>query len=288
MLSLELFVQTVVNGIATGSIYLMISLGLALVFGVMRVVNLAQGEFMMLGAFGSFWLFTLYAIDPYLSLVAVVPASLVVGFIVYRLVIRPLLGADDINQFLATFGLALMLQGIAQYLWSADLRRLPYTLPSLFLDEITIAGVRAVNIGICLAVLAFLGWFLGWTDIGRSVRATASNRMGAMLCGVDVRRVDATTFLLGTAISAIGGTMLALVYFVYPAVGAGLIFKGFAVVILGGMGSIAGVIVGSLVMGIAESVVNVYVSSQLSALVAFAVIFLVLVSRPQGLFGGSR
>ncbi|MCC7273613.1 MAG: branched-chain amino acid ABC transporter permease [Alphaproteobacteria bacterium] len=288
MLSFEVLGQTIVNGIAAASIYMMISLGLALVFGVMRVVNLAQGEFMMLAAFGSFWLFTLYGVDPYLSMVAMIPASLLLGYAVYRLIIRRLLGADDINQFLATFGLALMLQGIAQYLWSADLRRLPYVLPSLEVGDVTLAGVRVVNIGVCLAVLAFLAWFLGWTGIGRSVRATASNRMGAMLCGVDVRRVDATTFLLGTAISAVGGTMLALVYFVYPSVGAGLIFKGFAVVILGGMGSIAGVIVGSLVLGITEAMVNVYVSSQLSALVAFAVIFIVLVSRPQGLFGTAR
>jgi branched-chain amino acid transport system permease protein len=285
---LELLPQTLVNGVSTASIYMMISLGLALVFGVMRVVNLAQGEFMMLAAYGAFWLFATYRVNPYLSITLVVPAALVLGLAVNWVAIRHLVGRSGVNQLLATFGLGLVFQGLAQSVWTADLRRLDFTLPSVTLLGVTVAGVRLINIVVALLVLALLAYFLNRTDPGRFVRATASNRLGAMLCGVDVQRVDAAIFTLGAGLTAVGGVMLALVYFVYPTVGASLILKAFAVVVLGGMGSIAGVIVGSLAIGIAESLVTTYVSSQFTDLVAFAVIFVVLLLRPQGLFGARQ
>jgi branched-chain amino acid transport system permease protein len=288
--TLETFVQSLASGILTGSLYAMIGVGLTVVFGVMRIINLAHGEMVMLGMFGAFWGQALWRLDPFLSLLLWAPLMFLAGMAVYRLLLRKVIPGGELNTLLYTAGLSLLVANVALFLWSGDYRTisLSYGNEPIRPLGISFAVPLLVAFVLALAITAALWAFLTRTDLGRGIRATSQDVDAAVLMGVDVERVATVTFGLGTALAAAAGVLLAPSLYLYPTVGELLVVKCFVIVVLGGLGSVPGAIAGGVLLGVVESLGAVYVSSTYKDGIGFVLFLAVLLYRPQGLFGVGR
>jgi branched-chain amino acid transport system permease protein len=283
-------VQSLVSGVLTGSLYAMIGVGLTIVFGVMRIINLAHGEMVMLGMFGAYWGQTLWRLDPFVSLLLWAPLMFAAGMIVYRFLLRKVIAGGELNTLLYTAGLSLLVANVALVLWTGDYRTiaLPYGgLPWRPLG-IAVPVALAIAFGLALAITGALYLFLGRTDVGRAIRATSQNAEAAILMGIDVERVAMLTFGLGTALACAAGVLLGPSLYLYPTVGEILIVKCFVIVVLGGLGSVPGAIAGGVLLGVVESLGAVYVSMAMKDAIGFVIFLLVLLYRPAGLFGVGR
>jgi branched-chain amino acid transport system permease protein len=279
--------QACVSGILSGGVYALIALGLTLVFGVLRIINFAHGTFMMLGMYATFFLHHLAGVDPYLSVLLVGPAFFLFGIAVERLVIEPNLGGPESNQLLLTLGIALFLENAALALFSADYRslRVPYLTRSFLLGEAVVNGPRLVALVGSVVVAAALWLFLRRTDTGRAIRAAAEEREGAMLVGIDIRRLYALAFGIGCGVVAVAGSLVAPFLYVTPDVGDVFNILAFVIVVLGGMGSFAGALAGGFVVGLAESLGAAVLPGSLKQLPIFVLFVLILLFRPSGLSG---
>jgi branched-chain amino acid transport system permease protein len=287
---METLVQSVVSGVLTGSLYAIIGVGLTVVFGVMRIINLAHGEMVMLGMFGAFWAQRLWGLDPFLSIVLWAPAMFLGGVLVYRFLLRKIIPGGELNTLLYTAGLSLLVANVALFLWTGDYRTitLPYGMLPWRPLGIAVPVPLAIAFALAVLLIAALYLFLARTDTGRAVRATSQNVEAAILMGIDVERIAMLTFGLGTALAAVAGVLLAPSLYLYPTVGEILIVKCFVVVVLGGLGSVPGAIAGGLLLGVVESLGAVYVSTALKDGIGFVIFLLVLLYRPSGLFGVGR
>jgi branched-chain amino acid transport system permease protein len=286
----ETFAQSLVSGVLTGALYAMIGIGLTVVFGVMRIINLAHGEMVMLGMFGAFWGQALWRLDPFLSLFLWAPVMFVAGALVYRLLLRPIIAGGELNTLLYTAGLSLLIANLALFAWSGDYRTisLSYGMEPVRPLGIAIPVPLAIAFALALAITAALYLFLARTDLGRAIRAVSQNGEAAVLMGIDVERVALVTFGLGTALAGAAGVLLAPSLYLYPTVGELLIVKCFVVVVLGGLGSVPGAIAGGILLGVVESLGAVYVSSAYKDGIGFVLFLAVLLYRPSGLFGAGR
>jgi branched-chain amino acid transport system permease protein len=286
----ETLAQAVVSGVLTGALYAMIGIGLTVVFGVMRIINLAHGEMVMLGMFGAFWGQALWKLDPFLSLALWAPLMFAAGMLLYRFLLRPILPGGELNGLLYTAGLSLLLANLALFAWTGDYRtiQLSYGQQPVRPFGISVAIPQALAFALALAITAALGLFLSRTNLGRAVRAVSQQGEAALLMGIDVERVAMVTFGLGTALAAAAGVLLAPSLYLYPTVGELLIVKCFVVVVLGGLGSVPGAIAGGILLGLVESLGAVYVSSTYKDGIGFVLFLAVLLYRPSGLFGVGR
>ncbi len=284
---METFFQSVVTGVLTGSLYAMIGVGLTVVFGVMRIINLAHGEMVMLGMFGAYFAQARFGVDPFLSLVLWAPLGFLAGVLVYRLLLRRILPGGELNGLLYTAGLSLLIANLALLLWTGDYRTisLPYGMLPWRPFGIAVPVPLAIAFGLGLLVTGALYAFLVRTDVGRAVRATSQNGEAAVLMGIDVERIAMITFGIGTALAVAAGVLLGPSLYLYPTVGELLIVKCFVIVVLGGLGSVPGAIAGGILLGVVESLGAVYVSMALRDGVGFVIFLLVLLYRPSGLFG---
>jgi branched-chain amino acid transport system permease protein len=283
----ETLVQSVVSGVLTGSLYAMIGVGLTIVFGVMRIINLAHGEMVMLGMYGAFWAHVLWKVDPFASILLSGPLMFLGGILVYRFLLRKIVPGGELNTLLYTAGLSLLIANLALFVWTGDYRtiKLGYALTPL--RPFGIAVPIPLAIAFCLAILitTALYLFLSRTDMGRAIRATSQNPEAAALMGVNVDRIATVTFGLGTALAGAAGVLLAPSLYLYPTVGEILIAKCFVIVVLGGLGSVVGAIAGGVLLGLVESLGAVYVSVAYKDTIGFVMFLLVLLFRPSGLFG---
>jgi branched-chain amino acid transport system permease protein len=270
-----------------GALYAMIGIGLTIVFGVMRIINLAHGEMVMLGMFGAFWSQKLWGIDPFLSIVVWVPALFVLGVLIYRFLLRRIIPGGELNTLLYTAGLSLLVANLALLLWTGDYRTisLEYAVTPMRPLGIAVPAALAIGFGIAAVLTVTLWLFLGRTAIGRAIRATSQNREAAILMGIDVERVAAVSFGLGTALAGAAGVLLAPSLYLYPTVGELLIVKSFVIVVLGGLGSVPGAIAGGILLGLVESLGAVYVSTTYKDGLGYVIFLLVLLYRPSGIFG---
>ena len=284
---LEILPQLVVSGILIGGVYGLMSIGLTLIFGVLRVVNFAQGEFIMLAMFGSFWMHHLWGIDPYLSALVLAPAIFVLGLLTERVVIQRILRAPHAMQIFATFGLSVVLQNLALTLFGPDYRSVstPYTSLSYTVGGVSISATALFAFIAALAMAALLIGFLNYTRDGRALRAMVQNRYAASLMGVNTSRLNRIAFGVGVACAAVAGCLLTPMYYTFPTVGVDLIIIAFVVVVLGGMGSVAGALVGCFIIGITQTLTGFFVSVELKDVIALLLFILILLVRPQGLFG---
>ncbi len=284
---METFLQSLVNGTLTGSLYAMIGVGLTVIFGVMRIINLAHGEMVMLGMFSAYWSYTLWKIDPFLSAIFWIPLFFIAGMLTYRHLLKAIMPGGELNTLLYTAGLSLLVANVALFVWTGDYRtlNLPYAMTPLRPFGIAVPVPLAVAFVLASLITAGLYLFLGRTDIGRAVRATSQNPEAAALMGINVERVAMITFGLGTALAAAAGVLLVPSLYLYPTVGEILLVKCFVIVVLGGLGSIPGAIAGGLLLGTVESLGAVYVSVAYKDAIGFVMFLLVLLFRPQGLFG---
>ena len=286
---LDLILQQIANGVVLGSTYTLVAVGLTLIYGILEVVNFAHGEFYMVGAFIAF-LAVRHAGVPYPAAIAVAAAgSALFGYAVERLLIRPLIrrAAPPINGVLLTVSLSTFLVAGFAYLFGADLQQIP----SPFVSRVVrVAGVfltvqRLVVLVVAVLVIALLGYVVKYTSLGRQMRATAQNIEAARIVGVPVDRVFASTFMIGAALAGVAGALVGAMFVVEPTMGLAVAVKAFVVVIVGGMGSIAGSIVAGFGLALIETMAGAMLPAEFIDIVAFSVMILVLLTRPSGLFG---
>lgn len=279
--------QLIVSGAMLGGVYALMSIGLTLVFGVLRVVNFAHGEYMMLAMYAVFWLFATLSLDPYLAALLVLPAAYLFGVLTERLFLRPTLEAAHVVQVFVTLGISVFLQNVALLLWTADFRsvRIPYASTIFELGPILLPASRLIAFTVAMLVALALGLVLKYTYMGMAIRATAQDRRCARLMGVDVDRVYSVTFATGSALVALAGILLMPLYPVNPFTGAEMILVAFVIVVMGGMGSILGAVVAGLLIGMVESLSAYWLGSEVKQLVYFIAFLLVLIAMPAGLFG---
>jgi len=286
----ETLVQSVVSGVLTGSLYAMIGVGLTVVFGVMRIINLAHGDLVMLGMFGAFWAHALLRIDPFVSIVLWVPVMFLAGMLIYRFLLKPIIPGGELNTLLYTAGLSLLIANVALFAWTGDYRtiKLRYALAPLRPFGIAVPIPLAIAFLLAIVITVCLYLFLARTDPGRAIRATSQNPEAAALMGIDVDRISMLTFGLGSALAGAAGVLLAPSLYLYPTVGELLVAKCFVIVVLGGLGSVSGAIAGGILLGLVESLGAVYVSVAYKDTIGFVIFLLVLLLRPSGLFGVGR
>lgn len=287
----QLILQSAVSGLLVGGMYGLVALGLALAFGVLKVLNVAHGELLMLGGYVAFFAFSLWGIDPFLSLPLVFITLFLFGIVLYQVLFRFVVRFDIEkrikNSLLISFGLVLVLQATAVRLFTADERTISTSYSS---EAITIGMIRIPIVrlgGLVVAVIAALAleWLLNHTRFGHAVRATAEDWTRAALTGVDVKRVYMIAFAISAGLAALAGSMITLGYAVSPSIGLGWTLKALIVVVLAGLGSMRGIVVAGLFLGLTESLAAVWIGGEYREVVALVVFLIVLSFRPQGFFG---
>lgn len=287
---MTIFLQSLISGILVGGAYALIGVGLTIIFGVMRVINFAHGDLLMVGMYLTYFAFSLFGIDPFLSIVLSMPVMFLLGAFLQRVFINRVLNALPQNQILLTIGIGLVLSNTAMMLFTSDYRILSttYSSSSVDLGGISISTPLLYSFFVTTIITAALYWFLLKTDTGQAIRATAQDREAAQLMGINVRKMSVIATGLGTALAGTAGALVSPTYYIFPQVGGSFTLKAFVVVVLGGMGSIVGATLGGIVVGATESLAAAYVSSGLKELVVFVLFLLVLLFRPAGLLGKSR
>jgi len=285
---LETVAQAVVNGLLIGGIYALVSIGVTLIFGVVKIVNFAQGEFVMLGMYISFFLATQFGIDPIASLVVSMPVLFVAGVLVQHFLIRRVLGLDDMPQIFLTFALSLLLVNLALMLFTANYRTVHtwYSDESLHFGEINVPVAKLIAFVLAMVLSGALWVFLHTTDLGKAMRASAQNREVAMLMGINPNRVFCIALGVALALAGAAGSLLMPFYPVYPLVGQIFVLMAFVAVVLGTLGNVVGALVASLMMGVAESLGIQFVGADSGLIVVFLMLLLTLAFRPNGIAGG--
>lgn len=289
MFEFDLFLQYLANGLVTGSTYVLVAVGLTLIFGILGVVNFAHGEFYMVGGYVGIFAVTVLKLPLILAIGVVLLAAALMGVLAEAILHKPMRNRDGTSSIISSFGVAVVLQNAALIVMGpqpqrlhTELNNIPVEIGPVFLplQRLMIPVAAVVLIGTLYVVLKYT-----WT--GRSLRAMAQHSMVARLCGVRVERVAVVTFIVGAALAGIAGMLMSSVFFVYPIVGNMIALKAFTVVILGGMGNVAGAAVAGLLLGVTESLTSAYIANSMRDVVGFVIVILVLLFRPQGLFGKS-
>jgi branched-chain amino acid transport system permease protein len=284
---MDIYLQLALSGLFIGGIYALISVGLTLVFGVLRVVNFAHGEYLTVAMFMTYFLFSRAGIDPFVASIIVVPLMFVLGLLTERILIRPTLEAPHVVQVFVTFALSLFLQNLLLALFTSDFRaiRTSYATAAFQLGPLYVSWLRLTVFIAALALSGGLAAFLKYSYMGNAIRATAQDRRSARLVGIDVDRVYAFTFALGCALVGAAGVLLSPLFPVNPYSGADMILISFVIVVLGGMGSIAGAVLAGLLIGVVESFSGYFLGGEMKQFVYFVFFMLILAVRPVGFFG---
>jgi branched-chain amino acid transport system permease protein len=287
MLSPVILVPAILNGLMTGAIYALIALGLTLIYGVLHIINFAHGALLTAAMFAAFFAYHVLGIDPYLAAIGLTPIFFCLGYVLQRFVIGPAAHGEDRNILLVTLGLAIVIENFLLYAFRADTRtiNLPYAFNVVEIGSAFIAVPRVVAFAVVIVVALALWLIMRWTDTGKAIRAVAKEKLGAELSGIDVAHIYAVTFGLGTACLAIAACLLIPTYYVNPSAGNAFVLIAFTIVVLGGMGSVTGALVGGLFVGVVESLSGLYLGESLGQIGIFVMFILVLLFRPSGLFG---
>jgi branched-chain amino acid transport system permease protein len=283
-----MFGQVVVSGILGGALYAMVALGLALIFGVMRVINIAHGPFLMLGAYTTYFLYSALGLNPYLTLPASMLVLFLLGMVIQRTLVFRVVDAPELSSLLLTFGISIALVNLAQLAFTSDLRAVEYVTGSWVLGRLALSKSRTVAFLFAAAITALAFLFLQKTRLGKAIRATSQSREVAMVCGIDVDRIHLVTFGLGAALAAAGGTLMSVIVAIQPEMGQIWTFKSFLVIVLGGAGNYPGALLGGMILGLVEQLAALFLTAQLSEAIAYVLLVLVLLVRPTGLLGGRQ
>jgi len=287
VLGFDILFAAVLNGLTTGAVYALVALGLTLIYGVLHIINFAHGAALMVALYGVFFLKQWLGLDPYLALVPMVAVMFVAGYALQRGIVNRASHGKDENILLVTLGLAIVLENLALLFFKSDTRTIEtaYTLTTVAVGPATIALTKLVAFAGALAAATVLLWVVHRTDLGRAIRAVAKETQGARLMGIDVEHVYAMSFGIGLACVGAAACFLLPAYYVNPQVGSGFVLVAFTIVVLGGMGSFAGALLGGLLIGIVESLGGLFLGESLGQIGIFAIFIAVLLFRPQGLLG---
>ena len=285
---LEIVAQAVINGLLIGGIYALVSIGVTLIFGVIKIVNFAQGEFVMIGMYISFFLATQFGIDLIVSLIVSMPVLFVVGVLIQHFLIRRVLGLNDLPQIFLTFALSLLILNLALMLLTANYRTVHtwYSDEALHLGGLYIPVAKLIAFVLAMVLSGLLWVFLHATDLGKAMRAAAQKPEVAMLMGINPNRVFCVALGIALALAGAAGSLLMPFYPAYPMVGQVFVLMAFVAVVLGTLGNVVGALIASLMMGVAESLGIQFVGADSGLIVVFMMLLLTLAVRPSGLAGG--
>ena len=284
---MELLLQAILSGILLGGIYSLICVGLTLTFGVMRIINFAHGEFLMVAMYATYFFAQALGTEPYVAIVVVLPGLFVFGVVVFHFLVRPILAAEPLNQMLLLVGLSLVLQNAALALFSPDTRSLPsaLSLATLQAGGVVLSVPKLIACGASLVITLALYWLLRATELGRRIRAAAADRDTAALMGINVARINLLAFGIGVGCLGIAAPLILPIFYIVPNIGTFFILIAFVVVVLGGIGDFLGALLASFVVAIAESLGALFMPGSTAPVLPFLLFILVLLFKPEGLLG---
>ena len=282
--------QVLINGLLKGGLYALMAIGMSLIWGVMNIINIAHGSFIMLGAYLTYWLFVLLGLDPFVSLPLSMAVIFLLGWLVQKYLINLVVQADIFITLLLTFGIELLINNLALVFWTADVRKVQvdYGAANFVLFGATIPGVRLAACGLALLLTGILFYLMNRSKLGRAIRATSQQLEAAQLAGVQVGNIYAITFGIGCALAAAAGTLWAILFPIYPTMGGMLTLKSFVVTVIGGLGTMLGPLIGGLALGVVEALGTNWFGSTFENLISFAIFLAVLVFLPKGILGGRK
>jgi len=289
-LDATILASAAINGLLLGGIYTLVASGLTLIYGVLHIINFAHGSMLMLAMFGVFYLLTLLGIDPYLSLLIMVPAMFVLGYVLYKGLIGRLSSGKDENILLVTLGLSILIENLALMFFKGDSRtiQVSYSDRMVELGSTLVPLPKLISFVVAMVICIALGLFMRRTDIGRAIRAVAKERVGARLVGIDVERIYAISYGIGLATLGAAACLLMPIFYVSPTIGHVFVLVAFTVVVLGGMGSFLGAVIGGLIIGLTESFGGLFLGESLGQIGISLIFILILLFRPSGLFGARQ
>ncbi len=280
-----LLTQIVVSGLLLGAVYALLAAGLNLVFGVMRVINVSHGDLMMLGAFVTFGLYQAFRLNPLLSLFVSVPLLFVIGWLMQRTLVHRVVGQPPLMSLLMTWGVAIAIRNAGLYFFTANYRSVPAFRGAFEVGEIALSRSRSIAFAAAVVITLLVWFFLQRTTFGKTVRATAQSAEMAQICGIDVERVRLMTFGLAAALAGAAGSLLITTLTITPSIGGPVILRAFAIIVIGGMGSFVGALLGALVVGVTEALSAFFLTTQLAEAAIYLLLIGVLLVRPSGFFG---
>jgi len=288
-LSAAILIPSVLNGLMTGAVYALVALGLTLIYGVLHIINFTHGALLSAALFAAFFAYQKLGLDPYLAAFLLAPVFFAFGYALQRFVIGPASHRDDRNMLLVTLGLAVLIENALLYAFRADTRTidLAYSFKTIDFGFTFLSVSRLISFVAVFIVALALWLIMALTDTGKAIRAVATEKLGAELAGIDVAHIYAMTFGLGTACVAIAACLLIPTYYVNPSAGNAFVLIAFTIVVLGGMGSVPGALIGGLVIGVVESLGGFFFGESLGQVSIFLIFIAVLLIRPRGLFGAS-
>lgn len=287
---MDILIQLIVNGLLLGGAYAIISIGLTLIFGVVRVVNFAHGELLMVAMYGTYLLAHHLGWHPYVSVVPIALILFGLGALMQRAIIQPLLNADGHIQIFATVGVSTALMNLALLVFGADVfsTSVEFGTDTWLVGPVALGSGQFFTLLVAIVLVVGMHWFMSHTYTGRAFRAVAQNRDAAALMGVNVPVIYILVFAIGSAFVGVAGAMLTPQYPVFPTIGTYFVLTAFVIVVLGGMGSLVGAFAGSMLIGLVDSLAGYYIAPDLKEVVYFAIFILILAFRPTGLFGLGR
>lgn len=277
--------QAVVSGILIGAVYALLALGLTLIFGVMRVINIAHGEMLMLGAYISFWLFHLVGLDPLLSIVFAAPLMFALGALLERFILERVVKDIETTSLLVTFGISVCITNLAIWLWSTDFKAIPYLTGSWVVGVVIFPKSRFIGAVMAFAFTLAVFLFLKKSRLGKAIRATSGSHELAATCGIYVNRIYLITYGLASAMGGAAGVLASIMFAIYPEMGPTFLFRSFTVIVLGGMGHAGGALLGGIILGVAEGVGSLFLSGEAGGAITYVILLVILLVRPRGLFG---
>jgi branched-chain amino acid transport system permease protein len=289
-LDIAIISSAAINGLLLGGIYTLVASGLTLIYGVLHIINFAHGSMLMLAMFGVYYLLTLLGIDPYLSIVIMVPVMYGFGYLLYKGLIGRLSSGKDENILLVTLGLSILIENLALMFFKGDSRTIlvSYSDRMVEIGSTLVALPKLISFVVAMVLCIALGLFMQHTDIGRSIRAVAKERVGARLVGIDVDRIYAISYGIGLATLGAAACLMMPIFYVSPSVGHVFVLVAFTVVVLGGMGSFLGAVVGGLIIGLTESFGGLFLGESMGQIGISLIFILILLLRPSGLFGARQ
>ncbi|MGL6199657.1 MAG: branched-chain amino acid ABC transporter permease [Lachnospiraceae bacterium] len=281
-----MIIQQLFNGVVQGSYYILVAIGLSIIYGILGISHFAHGSVTMLGGYICYLIVTNMGIGLIPAMLISMVMIAILGMVIERVGYRPLENAPPINAFIIALGIGMLIENVVQFLFGPD----QVIIPNNIQGAVSIGGLLMVKLRLYLiltaiALVAALALYMKYTKLGKAIRATAQNREASILVGINTNIVKSIVFAIGSLLGGVAGSFIGTLYAVYPSMGNATVMKGFAVLILGGLGSIPGAVVGGLIIGITESLGSMFISSEFKDIFAFIIMIIVLMVRPQGLFG---
>lgn len=278
------FIEIFIRGLMLGSVYALVGMGLTLVWGVVGIVNIAHGEFVMLGAYFAFWAFSLLHLNPLFSIVLSIPVFFFFGVVIHKRITERLIKEHELSALILTFGMSILIWNLAQFFWTNTYRSVSYLTGNYPFFGMVFAKSKTVSFGLALGITGALFLFLRHSKWGKAIRATSQNSEVALVCGINTMKMRMLTFGMGIGLAGAAGTIISLQWVIFPQMGGSYLSKAFAIVVLGGLGNIQGALAGGLIIGISEAIVTQYLSAKMAQIIPSVTILVILLLRPTGLF----